>query len=307
MTHDVFICHSSHDKTVADAACAVLEQRGIRCWIAPRDILPGASWAGSIVTAIETSRVMLLIFSGNANTSPQIEREVERAVNHRIPTVPFRIEDIMPTAAMEYFISASHWLDAYSPPINRHYQTLADKIEALLAASPAPEDGVQHDPAAPSHSDGAAERQAAPARKPVVGLPLIIAGVVVLAIVLAGVGVVVTGLGVVLAGRARAVSPPAVAAASGGAPSAPAPSPAGAPAPQLAFLNYPINLDASGDNWVALRSEPNGQGVRLDMLGPNAQFRVLESQGQWSRVAMPDGRTGWVANHFIGCCRAAPN
>jgi hypothetical protein len=90
MTHDVFICHSSKDKMVADAACAVLEQR--------------------------------------ANTSPQIEREVERAVNHRVPTVPFRIEDIMPTAAMEYFISASHWLDAYSPPIDRHYQILADKI-----------------------------------------------------------------------------------------------------------------------------------------------------------------------------------
>src|ERR1700722_1704612 len=142
MAHDVFICHSSKDKTVADAACAVLEQRGIRCWIAPRDILPGESWAGSIVTAIEGSKVMLLFFSSTANTSPQIEREVERAINHRVPTVPFRIEDVMPTEAMEYFISASHWLDAYSPPIDRHYQTLADKIEALLAASPAPEDGA---------------------------------------------------------------------------------------------------------------------------------------------------------------------
>ena len=170
---------------------------------------------------------MLLIFSGNANTSPQIEREVERAVNHRVPTVPFRIEDIMPTAAMEYFISASHWLDAYTPPIHRHYQTLADKIEALLAATPAPEDGAPHDPASAAHLDGAVERPAAPARKPAVGWPLIIAGVVVLAIVLGG-------LGVMLMGRGRAAGPPAgapvnpalppaVAAAPASAPSAPAP------------------------------------------------------------------------------------
>lgn len=41
VNHDVFISYASSDKPVADAVCAALEQRGIRCWIAPRDILPG--------------------------------------------------------------------------------------------------------------------------------------------------------------------------------------------------------------------------------------------------------------------------
>jgi TIR domain len=35
MAHDVFISHSHADKPAADAACAALEARGIRCWIAP--------------------------------------------------------------------------------------------------------------------------------------------------------------------------------------------------------------------------------------------------------------------------------
>jgi hypothetical protein len=52
MAHDVFISHSSKDKLAADAACAVLEGEGIRCWIAPRDITPGAEWSASIIDAI---------------------------------------------------------------------------------------------------------------------------------------------------------------------------------------------------------------------------------------------------------------
>ncbi|MBV8226902.1 MAG: toll/interleukin-1 receptor domain-containing protein [Verrucomicrobia bacterium] len=44
MSHDVFISHSSADKRAADAACALLETRGIKCWIAPRDIRPGSDW-----------------------------------------------------------------------------------------------------------------------------------------------------------------------------------------------------------------------------------------------------------------------
>jgi hypothetical protein len=52
MAHDVFISHSTEDKAVADAVCAILEKNGVRCWIAPRDILPGADWSASIVDGI---------------------------------------------------------------------------------------------------------------------------------------------------------------------------------------------------------------------------------------------------------------
>ena len=69
MSHDVFISHSSADKRAADAACALLEARGIKCWIAPRDIRPGSDWGESIITAIEQTRVMLLLLSKKANSS----------------------------------------------------------------------------------------------------------------------------------------------------------------------------------------------------------------------------------------------
>ena len=67
MAHDVFISHSTEDKPAADAVCAILEKKGVRCWIAPRDIMPGADWGESIVNAIRTSRVLLLLFSGDGD------------------------------------------------------------------------------------------------------------------------------------------------------------------------------------------------------------------------------------------------
>jgi hypothetical protein len=80
MEYDVFISYSHPDKASADAASATLEQAGIRCWIAPRDIVPGMDWGESIVTAITGAKVLVLIFSQHANESPQIKREVERTV-----------------------------------------------------------------------------------------------------------------------------------------------------------------------------------------------------------------------------------
>jgi len=132
MSHDIFISHSSEDKIIADSVTAALEQANIRCWIAPRDIRPGDSWGGAIVEAIESSRVMVVIFSANSNDSKQVMREVERAVQHDAVVVPFRIEDVQPTKDMEYFLSSTHWLDAMTPEMGEHLQKLSKTVSHIL-------------------------------------------------------------------------------------------------------------------------------------------------------------------------------
>ena len=107
MAHDVFLSHSEKDKAVADTIVARLEAESVTCWVAPRDVVPGADWGESIINAIESSRIMILIFSRNANVSPQIKREVERAVNKGVYIIPFRVDDIPPARSLEYFISTS--------------------------------------------------------------------------------------------------------------------------------------------------------------------------------------------------------
>ena len=136
--YDIFISYSSRDKTVADAAVAILEGRGLRCWVAPRDIVPGKEWSEAIIDGINNSRMMVLIFSSEANTSQQVLREVERAVHRALPIVPFRIENLLPSRAMEYFISTHHWLDAYQPPLDDHLDRLAATAESLLSGTAAP-------------------------------------------------------------------------------------------------------------------------------------------------------------------------
>lgn len=148
MAHDVFISHSAKDKPIADAVCATLEMDGIRCWIAPRDIVPGTQWGEAIIDAISMSSVMVLVFSSNANESQQIIREVERAVSKGIPVIPFRVEDVDPNKSLEYFISAPHWLDALTPPLEKHMGQLSSTIKLLLARKegrPVPEPGQDTD------------------------------------------------------------------------------------------------------------------------------------------------------------------
>ncbi|MDJ0806819.1 MAG: glycine betaine ABC transporter substrate-binding protein [Gammaproteobacteria bacterium] len=127
----MFISYASQDKAVADALCAELESGVTRCWYAPRDVLPGKPYGEALADAIDASNVMVLVFSGHSNASPQVMREVERAVRNHIHIVPFRIEDIKPTKALAYFVDGLHWLDAITPPLDQHIEQLADTIRKL--------------------------------------------------------------------------------------------------------------------------------------------------------------------------------
>ncbi len=130
---DVFISHSAEDKLLADALCAILEQQKLRCWIAPRDILPGNEWGESIVEGIENSRMMVILLSRASNQSTYVLREVERAVSGGLTIVPVRIESVLPSKKLTLFLSATHWLDAITSPVEGHFLNLAKKLKAHLA------------------------------------------------------------------------------------------------------------------------------------------------------------------------------
>jgi TIR domain len=153
MAHDVFISHSSKDKSAADATCAVLESRGIRCWIAPRDIMPGADWGETIVGAIHASRALVLVFSTNANLSHQVKREIERAVSSGLPVIPLRIENVLPAKSLEFFLSTPHWLDAFTPPLEHHLNRLADVIRRVIDGESQPVPVSSPPPSSPWHID----------------------------------------------------------------------------------------------------------------------------------------------------------
>ena len=133
MAHDAFISHSSKDKTIADAVCGTLEGKSIRCWIAPRDVPPGTHYGAALDKAIENSKIFILLISKGSNNSDQVIRELEIAADNGIPIIPIRIEDIEPTDAMRYYVKSLHWLDALTPPLERHLEKIAASVQALLS------------------------------------------------------------------------------------------------------------------------------------------------------------------------------
>ena len=54
---------------MADDVCEALERAGVACWIAPRNVTPGDFYADSIVHAIDSARVAVLVPSRNTADS----------------------------------------------------------------------------------------------------------------------------------------------------------------------------------------------------------------------------------------------
>ena len=107
----VFISYASHDAAVAQKVCSALEAAGYLCWIAPRNVVPGTMYADGIVHAIDESSVLVLILSEQAIASAHVGREIERAVSKRHPVVALRIDAAPLTAAFEYFLNQSQWIE----------------------------------------------------------------------------------------------------------------------------------------------------------------------------------------------------
>jgi hypothetical protein len=146
VTHDLFVSYSQADQEAAFAIVQRLEARGISVWIAPRDVAPAADWAAEIIDAISSARLMVLVFSGSSNDSGQVRREVERAVHKQLPILPFRIEDVLPSKSLEYFLSAQHWMDAFPPPLEPHINRLGNYLDAALGGHAAHDLAVEPRP-----------------------------------------------------------------------------------------------------------------------------------------------------------------
>jgi TIR domain len=130
---EVFICHSATDKPAADQVCAALEAEGVKCWIAPRDVRAGAVWAEAITEAIDASKVMVILISTDTIRSQrQVIREIELADARNTALLPLFIESVTLSKALEYYLKNRQWIDASTPPLERHMPSLVTAVRELL-------------------------------------------------------------------------------------------------------------------------------------------------------------------------------
>lgn len=110
----IFLSHSSKDAEEARRVCELLEQNDIPCFIAPRDIRLGKEYAEEIVDGIDQAAAVILLLSEEANKSPHVLREVERAVSRSIPILVYKLEEVTLSKSMEYFLMTHQWMNAQS-------------------------------------------------------------------------------------------------------------------------------------------------------------------------------------------------
>ena len=113
MNHDVFISYSSKNTTEAQDICHELEKNGIKCWMAPRDIIPGKDFGDLIDDAILSCRIFVLVYSANSLSSQWCKGELNIAFTERKTIIPYRIDSAPLKGAMRVILNHTHWIDAY--------------------------------------------------------------------------------------------------------------------------------------------------------------------------------------------------
>jgi TolB-like protein len=136
--HDVFVSYASQDAAVANSIVENLEQHARKCWIAPRDVKAGAQYADAILWAITDAKVLVLVMSGSAVASAHVGREVERAASKHKQIIAFRVDAAPLSAALEYFLSQSQWIDVSTLGMKAALAKLAEAVGSDSGSSQIP-------------------------------------------------------------------------------------------------------------------------------------------------------------------------
>jgi TIR domain/Ricin-type beta-trefoil lectin domain len=126
----IFISHSSKDQKVARTICTALENRGLSCWVYSRNIEPGQNFQEQIVRAIRASKIMVLVFTANANSSNEIKKELAIASQNNLVVIPVRVEDVIPNEAFAYEFATRQWIDLFDD-----WENSIARLTELIAAS----------------------------------------------------------------------------------------------------------------------------------------------------------------------------
>lgn len=129
MNHDVFISYSSKNPEAAQAICHVLEENGIKCWMAPRDIPLGSKYAAVISRAIKGSKAVVLVFSEQSAISPWVESEINIAFSNHKPIFPYKIDRAVLEKYDEFYLmlNSRHWIDSY-PDFRTRFDELVQTV-----------------------------------------------------------------------------------------------------------------------------------------------------------------------------------
>src|SRR5579872_6639739 len=132
MSKDVFVSHATEDAALAHRLAAFLEACGIGCFVASRDIPPGAVWDEAVVDGIDHCAGMVLVLSTRANASSFVKNEINRAFSKNKPIFAFRTEEVALGKSLELYLARHQWIDGFPGRVDEKFSPLAAAIGQWL-------------------------------------------------------------------------------------------------------------------------------------------------------------------------------
>ena len=186
MTHDVFISYSTKNTEHAEAIYERLQNNGVECWFAPENIGTATNFAEEIMLGLKPCKVVVLVFSKDAQASEYVNNEVAAAFDEKKHIVPIKVDDSFPEGRMEFYLSNTQWLDASPSALKKEnktiegcYDQLVGDVKGVLAKitnedNPDLDEGDNNNVVIPHHQRGFFDRY----KIPIIALAIILVAVV---------------------------------------------------------------------------------------------------------------------------------
>jgi hypothetical protein len=130
MKRRITIIHAPLDDGVAATVQQALEKAGLKAnaWT--------ENGKGTLLRGRGGSPVNVLLLSAASNSSPAIQKTVGQAADDGKTILTFRLDQTPLSKQLEFYLSATHWMDASSPPLEKHLEALAQTVRELTSARP---------------------------------------------------------------------------------------------------------------------------------------------------------------------------
>jgi len=127
----VFLSYASAEQDRALAVGDALQQAGIAIWLDRHAIAGGSAWSTEIVRGIRSCSAFLVLGSERAFRSPNVQRELNLAVEENRPVVPLLLEQVTAPDDVRYALAGRQWValldrpqDAWLPEVLRAFAGL---------------------------------------------------------------------------------------------------------------------------------------------------------------------------------------
>lgn len=137
MQYDFFLSYRRTDQALARALAGALEGRGARVWWDDR-IEGGEDWREAIVTNLEASEALVILFSDACNASKQLRKELAVADLLDKQVIPVLIEPTVPRGHFLYELAALNWLQIHPDPASKIGE-LSERLVAETGLAPVAE------------------------------------------------------------------------------------------------------------------------------------------------------------------------